>query len=110
MILLGIEVTLVIDQAYSLKEKRKTIKSIADRIRKRHQVAANEIGSQDMLNQSQLGFALVSQDYQTARNRLDQIIEEIFRNYPVEIIKITWYEGIEQQADYYSYDSLGPLF
>lgn len=62
-----------IPQARSLKDKRRVVKSLLDRISHRHRVSAAEVAHQDLHQRTQLGFALVNSDRQHAVAALDDI-------------------------------------
>ena len=62
-----------IPQARSLKDKRRVVKSLLDRVRHRYKVAAAEVDHQDLRQREQLGFALVNSDRQHAVAVLDEI-------------------------------------
>ncbi len=64
-----------IPHARSLKEKRRVVKSLLDRITHRYRVSAAEVDHQDLHQRSQLGFALVNSD----RRHAISILEEIER-------------------------------
>jgi hypothetical protein len=55
-------VTAVVRNAQSLKEKRHVLKSIKDRVRDRFNVSVAELGSQDLWQKTELGFAAIGND------------------------------------------------
>ena len=52
-----LRVELLIPDAYSLKDKRKVVRSVIDRTRHRFRVAAAEVEANDVHNLAVLGFA-----------------------------------------------------
>ncbi|OPX84306.1 MAG: hypothetical protein A4E53_04083 [Pelotomaculum sp. PtaB.Bin104] len=59
--LIGVlKVELFIGEAESLKDKRKILKSLIDRIRSRFNVSIAEVGEQDVWQRSTLGIVTVS--------------------------------------------------
>lgn len=84
--------TFIIDDAYSLKDKRKIVKSIIERAQSRFKVSAAEIDYHEIHNQSQLAFAIVTNNALVARKHLDELFRLIEDFYP---ITITEYENIE---------------
>lgn len=62
-----------IPHAQSLKEKRRVVKSLLDRINSRYRASAAEVKYQDLHQRAQLGFALVNSDGGRAQATLDQI-------------------------------------
>lgn len=72
--IIGVAVAdLHIPQARSLKDKRRVVKSLLDRIVNRYRVSAAEVKHQDLRQRSQIGFALVNSDRQHAVSALDEI-------------------------------------
>ncbi|MGO1589749.1 MAG: DUF503 domain-containing protein, partial [Alkalibacterium gilvum] len=55
---MGVEITLLIYDSYSLKEKRSVIKSILRRTENRHQLSVAEVGDMDLQNKAVLGFGV----------------------------------------------------
>lgn len=51
-------ITLHLGQGGSLKDKRKVVRSLTDRVRARFNAAAAEIGSQDLWQRIELGFSV----------------------------------------------------
>lgn len=92
MHMVGIEVTLHLYNIYSLKEKRRIIKSILDHTRHKYQISTAEVGNQDSLDRSMLGFGLVSNDFQNAKTILQKVINYVDIQSEVEIIGIEWLE------------------
>lgn len=58
----------------SLKEKRAVLSSILDRVRNRFDVAAAEVGLQDVHQRALLGFACVSGDGPHANEIMDRVL------------------------------------
>lgn len=92
MHLVGIEVTLHLYHAASLKGKRRIIKSILEHTRHRYHISTAEVGEQDHLGRSILGFGIVSNDFQNAKRILQKVINYIDELSEVEIIEINWLE------------------
>jgi len=82
-------VTLHIGGTASLKEKRRVIKSILEKIRSRFNVAAAETGRQDEWNYCEMGFSCVSNDASHAESMLSSVIRFIDNDTRVEIIQST---------------------
>lgn len=64
---------LLIPGAASLKDKRRVVRSVKDRLHREHMVAVAEVGSQDMLNVAVLGVAAIGGDGQRVGRTLDAI-------------------------------------
>jgi len=55
-------VELFIGEANSLKDKRRILKSLLDKLKKRFNIAAAEVGKQDMWKRSTVGISCISND------------------------------------------------
>lgn len=88
MIILGMKVSFLIYNSYSLKDKRRVIKSIIKRSQNKFNVSISEVEAQDTLNQGVLGIAVVSNNRKLSQQILDQVIQEIEDNGEVEIHSI----------------------
>jgi uncharacterized protein YlxP (DUF503 family) len=62
-----------IEFAQSLKEKRMVVKSLRDKLRNRFEVAANEVGLQDLHQRARLAVAFIAHDHGGADANLDRI-------------------------------------
>lgn len=85
MIVGTLRVELLIPNAYSLKDKRKVVRSSLDRLRHRFRVAAAEVGDNDVHNHAVLGFACVSNDPRHAQEILSHVLE-FLRNSPDALV------------------------
>lgn len=88
---INVEVTLKIFDSYSLKDKRRTIKSIINRTHNRYNVSIAEVKEQDMLNLAVLGIAVASSSKLVAQQMIDTIIKEMEAHYEVEIIDFQYH-------------------
>lgn len=93
MILMGAEVTLLIFDSYSLKEKRSTVKSILHRTQNRHHLSTAEVEDWDLHNKSVLGFGVVGSNRQLCRKQLEAALKDIEDYYEVEILEVEWIEA-----------------
>jgi uncharacterized protein len=73
MVIAILTVSLSIPQADSLKDKRRVIKSIKDRIRNSFNVSVAEIGDQDIWRSALLGVAVISEDASYANGVLSRV-------------------------------------
>lgn len=85
--LLDIEIRIY--EAYSLKDKRKIVKSIIDYARNTLKISSAELSNNEMINLAHLGFVTISNDNDLARSILEKLVERIQSNYPLEIINYT---------------------
>lgn len=88
MIILGMKVSFLIYNSYSLKDKRSVVKSIIKKTQNKFNVSISEVEAHDKLNQGVLGIAVVSNDRKLSQQILDQVIQEIEDNGEVEIHSI----------------------
>ena len=72
-----LEIVIAIPQANSLKEKRKVVKSVKDRIRNNFNVSVAEIGNQDIWKTATLGVAVVSGDMAYANGVLSRVQDSV---------------------------------
>jgi uncharacterized protein YlxP (DUF503 family) len=77
-----LRVRLHVPGARSLKDKRQVVKSVLERARQRHQVAAAEVEEQDQHRTAVLGFAAVSGSHGHAREVVGKVLEAL-RSHPL---------------------------
>lgn len=88
MIVGVMRVELYIHGATSLKEKRRNIRSIKDRLRKNFNVSVAEVENYDLWNRGSLGIALVGNDPAFVQESVDRIKEFLERNWPHLILEM----------------------
>lgn len=69
---LGI-ITFRLHGCHSLKGKRKIVKSIIQRLRNNFNVSVAEVGSNDIHQRAEIGFALVGNDRTVINSKIDKI-------------------------------------
>ncbi len=79
MIVGVIEVSLLIRGSHSLKDKRRVVKSIKDRVRARMNVAISEVDSQELRQRADLGAVTVSSSRTHAESVLRDVLKVIDR-------------------------------
>lgn len=72
-----LEITLAIDAAHSLKEKRKVVKSLIERTRNRFNAAVAEVGDNDVHNRARIGVAVIANDASFVNSVLDKALDAI---------------------------------
>jgi uncharacterized protein YlxP (DUF503 family) len=94
-------VELHIEGCSSLKAKRGVVRSVAQRVRNRFNLAVAEVGGQDTWQRAVLGLAAAGSDRVTVRRVLDRaatFIEELHlaevRNVDVEVLELPHAEGL----------------
>lgn len=75
-------VTLMVEGASSLKDKRMVLSSIKDRVRQRFNVSILESDHQDLWQKAELSFVLLAATQQQAEQQLDSIERFVFEQYP----------------------------
>lgn len=88
MIIGSCSITLRISAARSLKEKRRIIKSIIERIRNRYNVSISEVGYLESWQLAQLGIAFVSNNMVYIEQIMDNIISFIETCWEVELTAV----------------------
>ncbi len=74
-------------ESRSLKDKRRTVKSITSRLRSQYNVSVAEVDDQDLWQLATLGIACVSNHNQHVDETLSKAINFIATNYPgLEIV------------------------
>lgn len=76
--LLGIlQFDILIRGSESLKDKRRVVLSLKDRLHREHMVAVAEVAHQDTLNLARLGLAFVGSDATHVSQTLDRLIAKL---------------------------------
>ncbi len=88
MIVGVLRVELYIHGAGSLKEKRRELRSIKDRLRRSFNVSVAEVENQDLWNRGSLGIAVAGSDTVLVQETMDRIREFLERNWPHLILEI----------------------
>ena len=78
---------LLIGESQSLKEKRRMVKQIIDRVKHRFNVSIAEVGNNDLWQSAQLGLCLVSNDRRFTNSSLDTILDFIETINVAEVVK-----------------------
>lgn len=72
-----LRVDLRLPGAHSLKEKRRVVRGLVDRIRAHHAVAVGEVDDQDLWGNATLGIACVALSAGTAESVLRRVLDTI---------------------------------
>ena len=86
MIIGLLQLDIIIPGSNNLKEKRSTIKSLKETIRKRFNVSIAETGKLDKWSRSEISISKVSNESKLIRREFQKIQNDIESRYPVEII------------------------
>ena len=98
-------VTLLIDGAQSLKDKRMVVRRIKDRVANQFNVAIAEVGDQDLWQSAQLGFAIVSNEMGYTQSVVQKVLAFIEDLAVAKIADdeqdyVTYGEGMETAGRY----------
>jgi uncharacterized protein len=75
MVVGSMELALRLEGAHSLKEKRRILRSVIDRVRHEFQVAVAEVDDQDLWGNAVVGVACVSNNAQHADSILQHVLD-----------------------------------
>lgn len=73
----------------SLKDKRRVVKSVVERLRPRFNVAVAEVGHQDVWNQAELGICTVADSGAFVDEVLAKVIREVEKDGRVVISRVS---------------------
>ncbi len=79
MVVAILKIALTIPHATSLKDKRRVLKSVKDRLRNRFNVSVAEIGSQENWQRAQIGVAVISNESKYANGVISRV-QDMFEN------------------------------
>ena len=74
-----------IPESHSLKDKRRVVKSIKDRLRNGFNISIADVGNQDLWQSADLAIAVVSGDSTYANGVLSRV-QDVVRNRPDAIL------------------------
>jgi hypothetical protein len=77
----------MIPENHSLKEKRRIVRQIVDRVRHRFNVSIAEVGNNDLWQSAELGFCIVSNDRRFTNEALDKIIDFVEAMHSADVIR-----------------------
>lgn len=72
-----LRVRLAIFEALSLKDKRRVVKSLKDRLGARHNVSIAEVDDLDRRQAATLGLAMIANDARFVESSLSKIVDQI---------------------------------
>ena len=72
-----LHLSLTVPDAMSLKDKRRVIKGLKDRLHSRHNVSVAEVGGQDQHRRCELAVAMVSNDRRFVDSCLSKMVDEV---------------------------------
>lgn len=81
-----LELRLGIFEALSLKDKRRVVKSLKDRLGGRHNISVAEVDDLDRIQVATLGVAMVANDAGFVESALRKIVDEVGRDTRASLI------------------------
>ncbi len=89
MIVGTVEIRLSLREAQNLKDKRRVLSSLKERLRRSFNVSIAEIGNQDMIQSAVIGAAQVSNDSRYTNGSLDKLVDAVRRFPAVQLVDYT---------------------
>ncbi|NLS44934.1 MAG: DUF503 domain-containing protein [Firmicutes bacterium] len=87
--LVGIlKVGILIRWSGSLKDKRRVVRGICDKIKSKYNVAIAEVGNADLRQRCSLGIACVSNNMRVIDSILSKVLTDIETNAEIEVVDI----------------------
>jgi len=86
MIVGTVEIRLSVREARSLKDKRRVLLSLKERLRRSFNVSVAEIGNQDVIQSAILGVAQVSNSGRYTNGSLDKLVDAVRRFPAVQLV------------------------
>lgn len=80
-----LEIKFTIDDAFSLKDRRKITRSILDYARKNLNISAADLSADEIRNLAHLAFVSISNDNEISKNILEKLFRKIDSKYPINI-------------------------
>lgn len=80
------KITLRLYDCRSLKGKRKVVKSVIARIRNTFNASVAEVGSNDMHQRAEIGFAMIGNDHGVINSKIDKLINMVEDSGLAEVI------------------------
>jgi hypothetical protein len=80
-------VDLMIPEAHSLKDKRRVIQGLKQRLHNRFNVSVAEVGSADSARRCRLGIALVGGSARPMHSQLDKLVDVVRRTQGLTLLE-----------------------
>ena len=93
-----IEFDVLLGEVHSLKEKRSILRPLIADLSRRTEVAAAEVGAQDLHRRSAIGICLVASDAAHVRDVLDRAERMLVDEHP-EITVLSAHRGLHSSED-----------
>lgn len=89
MIIKTLELCIYIEHSNSLKDKRRVLKSMTQRLRQKFNISVAELDYLDSYREALIGIVIVSNDQSYSDKVLDQCLNLIETEYDLEVVEIT---------------------
>ena len=86
MVIGVLQLELAIEDAMSLKDKRRVVRSVKDRIAHGYNVSVAEVGALDEHRRAIIGIAMVSNDIKYVQGALDKIVDFVEKRSAAELV------------------------
>jgi uncharacterized protein YlxP (DUF503 family) len=86
VILGALELELKIEGSFSLKDKRRVLQSLLDRLRREFHISSAEVGDHELWNRAVIGVAVVSTHSGHAESLLQSVVDACDHNTDIEIV------------------------
>jgi hypothetical protein len=87
MVIGTLKIRLRVPDSHSLKEKRRVVKSIKDRLKNKFNVSVSEVDALDSHQIAVLGVATVSNDKRFVESVLSQVLNHVSLNHFAQIVE-----------------------
>lgn len=81
-----LQLTLLMRGSHSLKDKRRVIRGIKDRLGHHYNISIAEVDRQDVRNQAVLGIAMMGSDSKYVQSALNKILDRLQMHPEAEIV------------------------
>ncbi|MGO4927557.1 DUF503 domain-containing protein [Fundicoccus sp. Sow4_D5] len=82
-----------IEEANSLKDKRRILKSMIQKCQQKFKVSIAEVSQQDNIYNGVIGLALVTNNQRHGESVLQKCLDFIENNYLIEVTEVEWIDG-----------------
>ena len=72
-----LQIELSMEWAQSLKDKRRVVASVKDKLHREHMVSVAEVGALNDMHTAELGIALAASDVPTCQSVMDRIVDKL---------------------------------
>lgn len=93
MYILAIELEFRIEDANSLKDKRRVVKSMIQKCQQKFKVSMAEVAELDTIYKAVVGIALVTNNQRHGETVLQKCLNFIESNYLIEVSRVEWFDG-----------------